>query len=59
MISLGIGAIATSAKEFSLWIEYWASDKKEMARIKQTALEYASSNGGATKKVVQAIKDEE
>ena len=59
MMKLGIGKMVTSAKEFSLWIEYWASDKKEMARIKQTALKYASSNGGATKKVVQAIKDEE
>lgn len=55
MMNLGIGKIVTSAKEFSLWIEYWASDEKEKARIRQTALEYASSNAGATKKVVEAI----
>ena len=55
MISLGIGAIATSAKEFSLWIEYWMSDKQEMARIKQTALEYTANNGGATNRVIETI----
>jgi len=58
MMDLGIGKMVKSAKEFSSWMDYLISDDREMARIRQVALEYASRNGGATKRVVETINKE-
>lgn len=57
MMNLGIGKMVKTPKELSSWIDYLASDEQKMARIKQTALEYAYSNAGATKRVVQCINE--
>ncbi len=57
MINLGIGKMVRSAEEFSDWIDHFASDRQTRESIKQRALEYAQSNSGATKRVVQTINE--
>lgn len=58
MIDLGIGKMVKSAKEFSSWMDYLASDEHEMMRIRQVATDYANRNSGATMRVVQTINEE-
>lgn len=55
MIDLGIGYMVKTPKEFNMWMDQLISDENEMKRIKQTALEYAESNAGASERVFQFI----
>ncbi|MBR1688739.1 MAG: 3-deoxy-D-manno-octulosonic acid transferase [Prevotella sp.] len=57
MISLGVGHIVRSAREFSAWFDRLYANEQEMEKIKTVALSYVSKNSGATQKVVRIIND--